>query len=76
MNVGCPFLKVRDVPYPPIPDKMQVHVQVEACGINFADIYTRQGLVRDKTPPFVMGLECAGVISQCGSQVTELKVIE
>ena len=56
------------------PDGNQVVVVVKACGLNFADIYTRQGLIRDMQPPFTLGLECAGVVKEVGQQVTQLKV--
>lgn len=44
--------------------------------MNFADIYTRQGLVRDKDLPFVMGLECSGIVLEVGDEVTRFKVTE
>lgn len=62
------------MPYPSPPTDTQVHVQVQACGVNFADIYTCQGLHRETNPPFVMGLECAGVIIHTGSQSNNLQV--
>lgn len=50
-------------------------LEVKCCGVNFADIYTRQGLVRnDPGPPFVMGLECSGVVLSVGDEVLDLKV--
>ena len=42
--------------------------------MNFADIYTRQGLVREGNLPFVMGLECSGLVTNIGSHVTNVKV--
>ncbi len=48
---------------------------MKACGLNFADIYTRQGLVRNEPgPPFIMGLECSGLVVSVGSKVENLKV--
>ena len=55
-------------------NESQVLVEVKASGLIFADIYTRQGLIREICPPFVMGLECSGTIIKKGSDVTLLKV--
>lgn len=50
-------------------------VMVKSCGLNFADVYTRQGLIRDEPgPPFIMGLECAGLVVRVGAKVENLKV--
>lgn len=52
-------------------------VEVKACGMNFSDIYTRQGLYTfsGKRPPFVMGLECSGIVYTVGHDVENFKVI-
>jgi NADPH:quinone reductase len=50
----------------------QAIVQVKAAGINFIDIYMRDG--RYSTPlPFVDGQEAAGVVTEIGSDVKDLK---
>lgn len=46
----------------------KIEVAVEYGGVNFADIYTRQGL-REIKCPFVMGIECAGKITAIGERV-------
>lgn len=66
--------QVEPLQSPLTPEENQVVVSVRACGLNFADIYTRQGLIREKKPPFILGLECAGVVEELGKQVTHLKV--
>lgn len=51
-----------------------VQVAVAVCGMNFADLYTRQGLIRALQPPFVLGLECAGEVTAVGGSVEHLRV--
>jgi NADPH2:quinone reductase len=47
-------------------------VQIKAAGINFIDVYLREG--RYPAPlPFVNGQEAAGVITEVGSEVANLK---
>ncbi|CAH8467614.1 unnamed protein product [Schistosoma turkestanicum] len=52
----------------------EIAIDVQACGINFLDIMTRQGLI-DQTmkPPFILGSECTGIISEIGEKVTTYK---
>ncbi|KAH8857398.1 Synaptic vesicle membrane protein VAT-1 like [Schistosoma japonicum] len=55
--------------------KNEIAVDVQACGINFHDIMTRQGLIEQTMkPPFVLGSECTGIISEVGEKVTIYKV--
>jgi NADPH2:quinone reductase len=51
-----------------------VQVAVEVCGMNFADLYTRQGLLRDLQLPLVLGMECAGEVTAVGDAVEHIKV--
>lgn len=44
----------------------KLEVQVKMCGMNFADLYTRQGLMLDHKVPFVLGIECVGIIKRIG----------
>jgi NADPH2:quinone reductase len=56
----------------PKPNPNQAIVQVKAAGINYIDVYIREG--RYPTPtPFVDGQEAAGVITEIGSDVKGLK---
>jgi len=60
-----------------LPQPGQVLVEIKACGMNFADLYTRQGLFRSADlpkPPFVMGREAAGQIQKIGEEVDAFKV--
>lgn len=51
-----------------------IEIKIEYGGLNFADLYTRQGLMPDKKVPFVLGMEGAGVITAIGNNSTNLKV--
>jgi len=65
-------LSVEKFPLPPL--EGNVEVEVKFCGMNFADLYTRQGLMPDRKLPFVLGMECAGVIKASGVENGDLKV--
>ena len=71
-QVGGPEVLIPvDVPVPsPKPDEALVNIK--AAGINFIDVYVREG--RYPTPlPFICGQEGAGVVTEVGSEVTTLK---
>lgn len=54
----------------PQPTSTQVVVQVEAAGVNFADILTAQGgYATTPPPPLVAGREFAGTIVSSGEPV-------
>ncbi len=55
------------------PGDGQVHVDVEACGVNFIDVYFRTGLY-PRPLPFVAGLEGAGIVRAVGRGVDDLRV--
>ena len=53
----------------------QVLIEVKAGGLNFPDLLMIQGKYQSKPElPFVVGGECAGVISAIGSDVSRYKV--
>lgn len=65
-------MQLHDVPIPE-PGEGQVRIKVEAIGVNFIDIYKRNG--QYKVPmPFVVGEECAGMVDAVGAGVSEFKV--
>ena len=68
---GPEVLTPVDIPVPsPKPD--EALVQIKAVGINFIDVYIREG--RYPTPlPFVSGQEGAGVVTEVGSEVTTIQ---
>jgi len=65
---GPEALVLVDVPTPkPKPD--EALVQIKAAGVNFIDVYFREG--RYPAPvPFINGQEGAGVVTEIGSDVT------
>lgn len=52
----------------------EVRVAVEYCGINFADLYHIQGLLSGRQPPYILGIECSGQVTEVGSDVSDLQV--
>ncbi|XP_025200044.1 synaptic vesicle membrane protein VAT-1 homolog [Melanaphis sacchari] len=50
-----------------------VCVKVQLCGVNFSDIYTRQGFLRQLKTPRVLGAECYGTIEAIGNEVKNLQ---
>lgn len=72
-QVGGPeVLTFTDVPNP-TPKANEAIVQIKASGVNFIDVYFREG--RYPAPlPFINGQEAAGVVTEVGSDVSEVKV--
>ncbi|HEY1765414.1 MAG TPA: quinone oxidoreductase [Opitutaceae bacterium] len=72
-HVGGPeAMECVDLPIPD-PKANQALVKLAASGINFIDVYNREG--RYKTPlPLVLGQEGAGVVTAVGADVTSVKV--
>jgi NADPH:quinone reductase-like Zn-dependent oxidoreductase len=66
-RLGPPgVLAEREVPLPD-PGPGQVHVTVEAAGVNFADLMMREGLYSTVPPrPFSPGFEIAGRVARVG----------
>ena len=71
-QVGGPeVLTVVDVPIP-TPKADEAVVQIKAAGVNFIDVYYREG--RYPAPlPFINGQEAAGVVTAIGSEVKSVK---
>jgi NADPH2:quinone reductase len=69
---GPEVLEVREMATP-VAGPGQALVKIEASGVNFIDVYQREG--RYKVPlPFVPGQEAAGVIAAVGPEVSGFKV--
>jgi len=69
---GPEALRYEDVPRP-TPGPGQVLVRIEAAGLNFIDVYQRNG--HYKVPvPFTLGQEAAGNVAAVGSGVAEPNV--
>ena len=64
------FHAVPACPTPPAKDEVQI--RVEAAGINFRDVLNLLGAV-DQVP---LGLECSGIVTSIGCDVTDIKVGE
>lgn len=68
---GPEVLELVDVPIPEAKTNEAV-VKLAASGVNFIDVYQREG--RYKVPlPFVLGQEGAGMVTAVGSNVTSVK---
>jgi len=71
-QVGGPEVLVPAELPVPTPKPNEALVEIKAAGVNFIDVYIREG--RYPTPvPFVNGQEAAGVVTEVGSDVTTLK---
>lgn len=57
----------------PVPEADEVVIQVKASGINFAETRMRAGTYRGFKAPFIMGMECAGIVESVGKLVTHVK---
>ena len=69
---GVDVLRVEELPRPE-PGPGQLLVQVAASGVNFIDVYRREGRYPVDTP-FVLGGECAGRVVATGPQLTDIVV--
>ena len=66
-------LELRQLAEPPAAPG-QILVSVKAAGVNFADVLARLGLYKAAPkPPFIPGLEVAGVVEKAGEGVTAYK---
>jgi NADPH2:quinone reductase len=71
-DVGGPEqLKLDEVPVPE-PGPGQARVKVDACGVNFIDIYVRTGQYSAPLP-LTLGTEAAGVVDAVGPDVTDVQ---
>jgi NADPH2:quinone reductase len=72
-QVGGPeVLELVELPAPD-PKPNEALIQIEASGVNFIDVYFREG--RYPAPlPFINGQEAAGLVVAVGTEVTTLKV--
>jgi NADPH2:quinone reductase len=69
---GPEALQLVDLPIPTAKPNQAV-VQIKASGVNFVDVYFREGRY-PSVVPFVAGQEAAGVVTEVGSDVKSLKV--
>jgi NADPH:quinone reductase-like Zn-dependent oxidoreductase len=60
----------QELPSPNV-EKGQIRIQVEAAGLNRADLLQIKGLYPGKVEIPILGLECSGIIDQIGEGVDE-----
>jgi NADPH2:quinone reductase len=70
---GGEVLEYKEVPDPE-PDEGQVLVEVDAVGVNFRDVYEREGRGYGSKPPAVIGVEGAGTVVDTGERVAWVAV--
>ncbi len=68
---GPEVMSIREVPTP-VPGPGEVLIRVAASGVNFIDLYVREGRYADPVP-FTPGQEAAGTIVALGANVSHLK---
>ena len=68
---GPEVLVLADLPAPK-PKANEAVVQIKAAGVNFIDVYFREGRYPTELP-FINGQEAAGVVTDIGSEVTTLQ---
>lgn len=69
---GTEKLELVNLPSP-TPGPGDVLIDVEACGLNYADVMMRRGLyVGGPAPRFIPGLEVAGTVAAIGPGVTKV----
>ena len=67
-NGGPEVLELKEVPAPD-PVDGEVLVDVEAIGVNYRDVYERDGGGYGSAPPAIIGVEGAGTIHDTGERV-------
>ena len=65
-------MKLEEVPIP-VPASGEVLVRVTAAGVNFIDVYHRNGLYPIPERPYRIGMEGAGIVESTGPDVTGFK---
>jgi NADPH2:quinone reductase len=71
---GPDVMQLADLPVP-TPKPNEAVVKIAAAGVNFIDVYNREG--RYKVPtPFVPGQEAAGTVTAVGAEVRNVKAGE
>ncbi|MFZ0480129.1 MAG: quinone oxidoreductase [Terriglobales bacterium] len=69
---GPEVMQLVDLPVPQ-PKSNEAVVKIAAAGVNFIDVYNREGRYKQQVP-FVLGQEAAGTVSSIGSDVRGIAV--
>jgi NADPH2:quinone reductase len=69
---GPEVMKWEDVPTPE-PGPAEALVHHTAVGLNYIDVYFRNGLYKIPTMPATLGMEAAGTVTAVGADVTAVK---
>jgi NADPH2:quinone reductase len=69
---GPEVLTLRELPTP-APGPGQALIKIEACGVNFIDVYVREGRYPSKLP-YIPGQEAAGLVIAVGPDVSTVKI--
>ncbi|HEU4439628.1 MAG TPA: quinone oxidoreductase, partial [Methylomirabilota bacterium] len=69
---GPESMKLEEVPAP-TPAAGQAQVKLEACGVNYIDVYFRTGAYK-ATLPLTPGMEGSGTVTAVGPGVSDVKV--
>ena len=69
---GPEVMQLVDLPVPQ-PKPNEAVVKIAAAGVNFIDVYNREGRYKQQVP-FVLGQEAAGTVSAIGSDVRSIAV--
>jgi NADPH2:quinone reductase len=68
---GAEVLNLAEVSIPK-PKENEAVVQIKAIGVNFIDVYLREGRYPAQLP-FILGQEAAGIVTEVGAKVTDVK---
>ena len=71
-NGGPEVMRWEDVPTPE-PAAGQALIAHEAVGLNYIDVYFRNGLYKAPSMPLIIGMEGAGTVVSVGADVTTVK---
>lgn len=72
-NTGGPEVLQWEEVNVPDPGPKEARIRQTAVGLNYIDVYFRNGLYPAPKLPFIVGQEGAGVVVSVGSEVTDLK---
>jgi NADPH:quinone reductase-like Zn-dependent oxidoreductase len=67
------ILNIKDIPEP-MPKSYEVIVKVESASLNYDDIWAMRGKPIDVPLPHISGTDAAGVVTEVGDDVKNLKV--